>query len=301
MKYLFSNILGSFVFDNQFNLVEAVEGKDSLEKLKKKYKDGRAVPEEKLEKVLSFFKDKKYFKDFYLKNLELTKQKIKESVSEDILVMQTISNIEELKRICNILVKRLREWYAWYFPELSKRLGDNEKFVELVVKKSKIELMKELKLKESMGPELKKEDVEEMKLLGKEVLGLYKLKKKHEDYLEKVMKKYCPNLLELAGAVIGAKLILLGKGLKHLAMLPASVVQLLGAEKALFRHIKTGAKSPKYGVIINHPVVQKAKKEDKGKAARVLADKLSLCARLDYFKGEFKAKEYKKGLEERFK
>ena len=158
-----------------------------------------------------------------------------------------------------------------------------------------------MKLKERMGAELGKEDVEEMRQLGREVLGLYKLRRTREAYLEKVMKKHCPNILELAGVMIGAKLLELGKGLKRLALLPASTVQLLGAEKALFRHIKTGAKSPKYGVIINHPIVQDVMKKDKGKAARQLADKLSLCARLDYFKGEFKAKEYRKGLEKRFR
>jgi len=93
----------------------------------------------------------------------------------------------------------------------------------------------------------------------------------------------------------------LGKSLKHLAMLPASTIQLLGAEKALFRHIKTGSRSPKHGIIINHSIVQKAKRNEKGKAARMLADKLSICAKLDYFKGEFKAKEYKKELEENFR
>jgi len=310
MKYLFGNVIGIFVFDNQFNLVEErkfkgiydyKKRKEVESRLKKKYKDAKKVPEEKLEKVLVFFKDKKYFEDFYLINLELTKKRIKESVSEDLLIIQAISNVIELDRICNILVKRLREWYSWYLPEFSKSIEDNEKFVELVVKKNKKELMKEIRVKESMGADLGKEDVGEMLLLGKEVLGLYKLRKKHGGYLEKVMKKYCPNLLELAGVLIGAKLIELGKGLKRLALLPSSTVQLLGAEKALFRHIKTGSKSPKYGVIINHPIIQRAGKKDKGKAARTLADKLSLCARLDYFKGEFKAKEYKKELEERFK
>ena len=71
------------------------------------------------------------------------------------------------------------------------------------------------------------------------------------------------------------------------------------SSQALFRHIKTGSRSPKYGIIINHPLVQKAKRDEKGKAARMLADKLSLCCRLDFFKGEFKAKEYRKELEKK--
>jgi len=299
MKYLYKNILGTFVFDNQFNLVEEVLGKDVLSKMEKKYQDGKEVPEEKLEVVLEFFRDPKYFDDFYWNNLELTKKGIQSGVSEDVLIIQTISNIQEVDRMGSMLAKRLREWYGWYLPEL--RIENQEKFVSLVVEKGKKELMKELGVEESMGGEFSSLDVEEMKLLGKEILKLLELKKKHTIYLEKVMKKYCPNLLELAGATIGAKLLELGKGLKHLALLPASTVQLLGAEKALFRHIKTGSLSPKYGVIVNHPIVQNAKKENRGKAARQLADKLSLCARLDYFKGEFKAKEYKKMLEKKFK
>jgi nucleolar protein 56 len=308
MKYLYSNILGVFIFTNRVKLVEEVRfksGKDYKKrevvenKLKKKYRDWKEVSNEG--KVLDFFRNKKYFNDFYALNFELTKHGIREFVSDSLLIIQTISNIDELTRICNMLVKRLREWYSWYLPESSESLIDNEKFVELIVKKSKKELVKELKIKESMGAELKKEDVDEMLLLGKEILNIYSLKQKHLVYLEKVMRKYCPNILELAGAAIGAKLIELGKGLKRLALLPASTVQLLGAEKALFRHIKTGSASPKYGVIINHPIVQKAGKSEKGKAARILADKLSFCARLDFFKGEFKAKEYKKELERKFR
>lgn len=311
MKYIFSGILGIFIFDNQFNLVEErrFQGLEDYkkrlseeDKLKKRYKDWVEVPEEKLERVLSFFKDKKYFDGFYLNNLELTKQKVKESVSNDGLITQAVSNMGELDKMGNVFVKRLREWYSLYLPEFSKSLENNEKFVELVVKRSKSELLKEIRLKasESMGADLRREDVEEMLWLGREILNLYELKQKHEAYLTKMMKSYCPNLLELAGVGIGAKLIELGKGLKHLALLPSSTVQLLGAEKALFRHIKTGSASPKYGVIINHSIIQKAKKEDKGKAARMLADKLSLCIRLDFFKGEFKALEYRKELEKKF-
>jgi len=309
MKYLFSNILGAFVFDNQFNLVEEIkfnkiEGEKSIKetetKLKNKYRDARYVPEEKIDKILFFFKSKKYFQRFHSQNLKLTKQKIKESVSEDQLIIQTISNMDEINKLGNVFVKRLREWYSWYLPEFSASIENNEKFTEIIVKKSKKELIKELKIKDSMGADLKKEDVDEMIALAKEILNLYKLKQKHEEYIEKIMKKYCPNIQALAGTTIGAKLIELAKSLKRLAMLPASTVQLLGAEKALFRHIKTGSKSPKYGVIINHLVIQNARKEDKGKASRSLADKLSLCARLDFFKGEFKAPEYEKGLKEKF-
>lgn len=295
MKYLYTNIISSFVLDEKLKIID--EGKESA--LKKKHKT-EPLPQDKLPQILLLFKDKKYYQEFYQKNLQLTKQSIKQSVNEDQLIIQAISNINELDRINNMLAKRLREWYSLYLPELSQQISNHEQFAYLVANKNKGQLMKEIKVEETMGSELESAHVDEMVILAKQILNNYQLRKKHEEYLRNVMKIYCPNFLELAGVTIGAKLIEMGKSLKHLAMLPASTIQLLGAEKALFRHIKSGSKSPKYGLIVNHPLVQQAK-DKKGKAARMLADKLSLCARLDYFKGEFKAKEMFKELEAKLK
>ncbi len=287
MKYLFTNAIGKFVYDSKTNELSKAQSKDKFEQL----------PHEKLSKVLKLFKDKKYFSEFYAQNLKITKKGIKESVSEDWLIIQAMANVSELDKINNILIKRLREWVGLYLPEFEHSMHNQEKFVEMVIEKNKKELMKEMKIKESMGADLEEIHLKEVKLLAKEIKRLQLLRKEHENYLEKVMSKYCPNILGLAGTTIGAKLIELGRSLKHLAMLPASTIQLLGAEKALFRHIKTGDRSPKYGIIFQHPFIQKAERKLRGKAARILADKLSLCARLDYFKGEFKAKEYQEELD----
>jgi nucleolar protein 56 len=287
MKYLFTNILGKFVYDSKTKELTKAQSKDKFEQL----------PNEKVNEILKQFKDKKYFSEFYNQNLEITKKGIKESVSEDWLIIQAMANVSELDKINNVLIKRLREWVGLYLPEFEHSMHNQEKFVELVIEKNKEELMKEMKIKESMGADLEDVHLKEVKLLAKEIKQLQLLRKEHENYLEKIMSKYCPNILELAGTTIGAKLIELGRSLKHLAMLPASTIQLLGAEKALFRHIKTGDRSPKYGIIFQHPFIQKAERKLRGKAARILADKLSLCARLDYFKGEFKAKEYREELD----
>ncbi len=307
MKYIFTNIIGSFVFDEKLNIIDKIifnpedyNNKESFaEKLTKKHSP-KPLPQEKLFEILVLFKDKNYFSTFYQNNLTLTKQDLRNSVQEDILIIQAIANINELDKAINLLTKRLREWYGLYFPELEQNVSHQEKIVELILSKDKTELSKEFNIKDTMGADLKPLHLQEIKLLAKNISQLMILRKEHEEYLEKVMREYCPNLLELAGTTIAARLIELGKSLKHLAMLPASTIQLFGAEKALFRHIKTGSRPPKYGVIINHPIIQKAKREDKGKASRTLADKLSLCARLDFFKGEFKAKEYLKQLEEKF-
>ncbi len=290
MKYYFKNILGNFALDRNFSLMEEVSRQDNLE----------SVPKEKLPQALWLFKNKRFYPQFYQKNLELTKIAIRNSVSPDQLISNTIASITEVDKSANLFSKRLREWYSWHFPELAEKVASQDRYAELVLNKSRQELQRELNLKESLGADFSPSDLEEMKLVAEEVLRLLELRKKHEAYLEEVMKKYCPNLQDLAGTTIGAKLLELGKSLRHLAMLPSSTIQLLGAEKALFRHLKTGSRSPKFGVIHDHPLVQNAGK-DKGKAARMLADKLSLCARLDYFRGEFKAPEYRKELEEKLK
>ena len=309
MTFIFTNIIGSFVVDDSLKIIDSIEFKDIKDylnnkdkvhaELAKKHK-AQEMPKERVIEVLSLFKEEKYRKEFYTRNLALTKQAIKNSVQEDQLITQTIANVSELDRVSNILSKRLREWYSLYFPELVEEVTDQEKFAELIVGKSKEELIKEMKVQDGMGAELNELDVAEMLMLAKQITEIFALRKNHELYLENIMREYCPNILSLAGTTIGAKLLELGKGLKHMALLPASTVQLLGAEKALFRHIKTGSRSPKHGIIINHPIIQHAKKNEKGKAARNLADKLSLCARLDYFKGDFKAEDYRKELEEKF-
>ncbi len=296
MNYIFTNLLGTFILDEKLTIIDSLLSKSIEEyrskaaeaKLQQKH-NAQPLPKEKLPQALLLFKDQKYYSEFYQKNLRLTKDGLKHAVNQDNMIMQAIANINELDKIANTMSKRLREWYSLYYPELSEKIENHEKYVELVLEQERDS--------DTFGADLETSDVDEMKLLAGRITSLYALRKQHEVYLEKIMSTYCQNLLELAGATIAARLIELGKGLKHLALLPASTVQLLGAEKALFRHLKTGSRSPKYGVIINHPLIQNAPRDKKGKAARMLADKLSLCARLDFFKGEFKAPDYRKELE----
>ena len=311
-KYLFSNLIGSFVFDEHFKVVDKILFKDIKqfenksqfeEKLKNKHRDVNVTIEEnQLKKILLFFKNNKYFNDFYKKNLLLTKEKIKDSVSDDLLIIQTISNIEDTEKVINILVKRLRDWYSLYNPEFSRSIENHEKFVELILKKTKEELLKEIKVKkeESMGNDLSKENLEPIMSLAKEVAQLYIFRKKQETYLEVLMKKTSPNMTELADVLIGAKLIEEAGSLKHLATLPSSVIQLLGAEKALFRHIRNKKNlPPKFGVIFAHVLIQRNMK-DAGKVARTLADKIAIAVKVDYFKGKFIGDKLRKELEKRF-
>ena len=243
--------------------------------------------ENELYRVLESRRNPESLKKLYFENLKATKRAIKESTGKDNLIIQAIKSIDDMKVIANKLAKRLREWYELYNPEFSRSISDHSKFVELITKKSRIELLNMIGLSESvsMGSELDKPDIDAILSLASEISLLYSGKAKLEKYLDNAMQKFCPNLHALTGSLIGAKLIEQAGSFKKLMEMPSSTVQLLGAEKALFRHLKTGSRCPKYGIILQHPIVAKAKA--KAKAARVLADKISIAIRVDYFNGEF--------------
>jgi len=294
-KTTYTNSIGTFQFENGRIVDEKLHSKQEI-------LDGIEVSGEATAQMLEALMDKKYFEKFREANLIIARKKISDSVNSDNMVSQSVNTVDELDKIANMMAKRLREWYGLTNPEFSHSLEDHEKFVELVLEKDRSELLKEGRTneKETMGKEFAPEDNAAMMELAKGLKELYLLRKREVDYIGVVMKKGYPNITAICGATIGAKLLSIAGGLRRMAMFPASTVQLLGAEKALFRHITTGAKPPKFGVIINHPLVTKAKRDQKGKVARTLADKISLAAKVDFFKGEFIGDDLRKELEERF-
>ncbi|MBU1202152.1 MAG: hypothetical protein KJ583_05210 [Nanoarchaeota archaeon] len=235
------------------------------------------------------------------KAILLAKKNIRESICEDEFIIHAINNIDELAKITNVLTKRLIDWYALYLPEISKKISDHETFVKVILTKKRNELIEEYQLKESMGTELSDKDYEPINNLALKISTLYELRDELKNYLEKVTSSYCKNCYTLAGSLLSAKLIRAGGSLKKLAMMHSSKIQLLGAETALFRHLKTGARPPKHGIILQHTLVGSAKKSERGKRARVFADKIAIAIKTDYFKGEFIGDKLKKDLEEKFK
>ena len=303
-KYLFTNVIGTFVFNEHFSLLDKKLFDNNEQYLKssnvekefaKKYTNLKKPEGRELQKILEFFNNPSYFEGFYEGNLAAAKKDIRDSVKEDLLIMQAVSHIGEIEKAVNTFTKRLREWYAWYNPEMENYLKDQEKFVELVI------LGKEKKVNDSMGSEFSKEDLEPIISIGKEIKSLSGLRVRQEKYLEKLMNKVIPNVLAITGALIGAKLLEQAGGLKNLMLFPASTIQLLGAEKALFRHMKSNSKAPKYGFLFQHPLISKNPKERHGKIARALADKISIAVKIDYFHGKFIGDKLLKEIEDKFK
>jgi len=205
------------------------------------------------------------------KNIEKTIKDLSNSIPRDILIIKTIKTIDELTNIINRIITNLRERYYYYAPKTSKI--DNISLLLKEIKKNKRELP---------GIEFKKEDLISINELVKEIENLIELKKSQEKYLKNLMNEQCPNLLKTATTLIGARLISLSGSLKHLAELPSSTIQILGSEKALFRHLSKGTKAPKFGVIFAHPDILNSK--EKGKSARKISAKISIAVKKDYFK-----------------
>jgi len=309
--YLFSSIFGVFVFDEKFNVVEEAlfssleeyrNKSDIIENLKDKHKITQELNENALKTILLYFKNNKFFSEFYDKNLQLTKSDLKNSVGDDTLLIRATNSVEELDKSINFLSKRLREWYELYNPEFSISVQSHEKFVEEILEKEKEELLKELMINvaDSIGADLSQEDLEPIRNLAHQIYDLYQLRKGTLDYMSVLMEALCPNIKAVCGTIVGAKLIEHAGSLRRLSEMPASTIQILGAEQALFRHMKTGAKPPRHGVIVHHQLIAKAPDRLHGKIARALADKISIASKVDYFQGKFIGDKLRQKLEEKF-
>ncbi|USN45635.1 MAG: hypothetical protein H6502_00700 [Candidatus Woesearchaeota archaeon] len=219
--------------------------------------------------------------------LDTTKEEVVKATGPDSAIIACISFVDELESTIGKTYKKLLEWYDLFVPELELTMTE---FIEAAGKQKPSALKKA----KSMGGAFLASDETMIQANVKLLESMQANKEKNLAYLEQLTKKHLPNVHLLLGSVLTAKLVKHAGSLKKLASVPASTIQLYGAEKALFRHLKTRAKSPKHGVIITHPYVQES--ENKGKAARVLADKIAICARTDYFKGELIAKKILKEL-----
>jgi nucleolar protein 56 len=234
-------------------------------------------------------------------NVELTKLQIKStSEQNDRLIMQAVNSIDDINKSTNIFSERIREWYGYHFPELTDQLvADHEFFLEIItgigtrgeftpdrikalrpVQDKTIEIMV-TRAKESMGGDFSPFDIKTVQAFANSVLDLYKARVKIENYVESLMETTCPNLSVIVGSLLGARLICLAGGLESLAKKPSSTIQVLGAEKALFRAIKTKGEPPKHGILFQAKEVRSAPFWQRGKVARLLAGKISIAARVD--------------------
>lgn len=245
------------------------------------------------------FENKKEFIETY-RQLALFKMK-ESSKSEDKHLIQAINSIDEIDEAISKLIERIREWYALYFPEM-ENIHNNETYIKLISEnKTKEEIIKvkpDAFLTEVYDEEINPEDLEIINIFANSIYKLQKTRKSTEEYIESKMDNIAPNLKLLVGASLGAKLISHAGGVKRLATYPSSTVQIMGAEKALFRHLKTGDNPPKYGLIYQHPDVRGSKWWNRGKIARMLASRISLAIRKDVFGNDIDEEIYENFIKE---
>lgn len=233
-------------------------------------------------------------------NIQLTRDKLR-VVEQDQVLMQAVSALDDLEEVSNKLVERLREWYSIHYPELSNIVESHGTYVQLVSELGLRENYTQNKVKlepafrdriveeasKSVGSDFNEKDVAAVNSIALVLIEMYRTQKKIEDYIGILMVEIAPNVSALVGPLLGARLIKLSNGLKRMATLPSSTIQILGAEDAFFRFLRTGKKPPKHGVIFQYPDIRNSKREIRGKIARTLASKLAIAAKIDAYKGDF--------------
>ncbi|KAI9046761.1 hypothetical protein LZ554_009498 [Drepanopeziza brunnea f. sp. 'monogermtubi'] len=228
----------------------------------------------------------------------LSRHKLKFSPDKvDTMIVQAIALLDDLDKELNTYAMRVKEWYGWHFPEMGKIVNDNLAYARIIIKvgmrantsntdlsdilPEEIETAIKAAAEVSMGTEITEEDLENIKLLAEQVVGFTEYRQQLSQYLTARMAAIAPNLTEMVGELVGARLIAHSGSLMNLAKSPASTIQILGAEKALFRALKTKHDTPKYGLIYHASLVGQATGKNKGKIARMLAAKAAIGLRVD--------------------
>jgi nucleolar protein 56 len=234
--------------------------------------------------------------------IHLSSSRVKEASEKlDLHIIQSINALDELDKIINTVGARMREWYGLHFPELDNLVSSLVVYAEIVSRAGLrenivVEILQSIGLQDrkvevvldaarrSKGGDMTPENLAIVKRLADEVIAQSDLRRVLADHIEAAMETVAPNVKELLTAAVGARIISKAGSLARLARLPASTIQILGAEKALFRALKTGARPPKHGLLFQHPLIHSAPKWQRGKIARAVASKVAIAARIDYYR-----------------
>ena len=220
--------------------------------------------------------------------LHLGQLRTSEPIARDKNLVQAIRYLDNLIEVSNLLSERLHEWYGMHFPELADYAKD-DRYALLIAKHGDREgIIEDLGLDiQSMGSDFDPDDIRAIQDLADTLCRIYEDKQNTEDYITELVELLCPNMCAILGGPLSARLISLSGGLERLASLPSSTIQLLGAEKAMFRHLRSGKNPPKHGVIYQYRDLRKAPYWQRGNIARALAGKVLIAAKVDQYKGEF--------------
>jgi len=248
-----------------------------------------------------FSNEKEIINDLREFSLKWSSIRIQEASEQlDLHISQSINALDEIDKISNTLGTRMREWYGLHFPELDNLLqnaityslivtgcGNRDNitkgFLETIdIPENKVDIILEVS-KRSRGGKITEQNLLIVQNIAQQVVSLSKIRKNLEEHIDNSMEEIAPNVKGLLTAAVGARLISKAGSLKRLSSLSASTIQILGAEKALFRTLKTGSNPPKHGILFQHPVIHSAPKWQRGKMARAVAAKTAIASRLDIY------------------
>lgn len=249
--------------------------------------------------------------------LEFSSTRVKEASEKlDLHITQAISALDELDKLINVISTRMREWYGLHFPELDNLIQSPNLYAEIVanaglrqnitrqileeagLQDRKVDIILDA-AKRSRGGNASTESIALLKKIAHEVLSQSELRRILAEYIEDAMEVVAPNVKQILTALVGARLVSKAGSLNRLAFSSASTIQVLGAEKALFRALKSGARPPKHGLLFQHPMVHSAPKWQRGKIARAVASKVAIAARIDMYRQSGKDESILNKLESR--
>jgi nucleolar protein 56 len=315
--HLAKTAIGYFAFDDNQNLLfhklfkpdahdvaerlgKPIEN-DFLEKLvgfeATEDESGRKTARKNIRKYsvsLGFVKSESEFNEFMARlGMELSNQRLMGIITRDLIIVQSSNSLDSLNKFINILTEHFKEWFWLNYPEFG---GDNEEIINNLVEYGTRDKFPDFK--SSYGLNFDEEDIKAVKDLAIQLDSLMKEKKSLENYLRKITRETAPNFSYLVDEILAAKMISLAGSLDNLAKMPASTLQLLGAEKALFRHLKNRrSRPPKFGVLYDSSYVRNAPFEKKGKIARIVASQLSKAAKIDFYSKRDDKENLKKEME----
>ena len=317
-------VIDKAIFKKDVKVVaKKLSGKcDEEEKLKSKYPKAKGgstrLPLGEIAEKIGFCKKSELASFVSKVNEEMAKLGVSEGFGRDKLIVNAVRAQRALEDNVNTQCETLREWYSIHFPELDGLLNENIDYAKVVGRVGLRSEMSEANLskvlddkryakaippiaKESMGSVVSKEDLKVIQDYAEAIVASSKEETDLTSYIEKSMITIAPNVSAVATPYVGALLLEQAGSMERMAKLPSSTIQVLGAQKAMFRFLKTHTLPPKYGVLYVHPLVSQASKTNKGRIARTLASKISIAAKVDFYGGKPIGEKLKKECEERAK
>ncbi len=235
------------------------------------------------------------FEELRQKMLKSAREGIKEAYSsEEYALIQAINAYLETNKSYNLAYERLTEWAGIYFPD--RRFTSSRTLTEFA-----LSVAQETNTKSAMGRVMNEDEKKSFGRFAEMSRNMDESMKALEVYLKAASTRILPNVTYLTDEKIAAELLSKAGSMERLATMPASTVQLLGAEKSLFKHLKFGSKPPKYGVIFKLPEVNSASRETRGRIARAYATKLTIALKADYYTKKFIAEGLKESLNKTIK